>query len=82
MNFAVPDEPEQAEEPDEDRQQQHYNEMYARQYENDHTWEQLQEDEYGNLRMVGNGTNGYVCLGNWATRVQGFNLSSPDVGTN
>ena len=53
MNSAVPDEPEQAEEPDEDRQQQHYNEMYARQYENDHTWEQLQEDEYGNLRMVG-----------------------------
>ena len=53
MNTALPDEPEQAEEPDEDRQQQHYNEMYARQYENDHTWEQLQEDEYGNLRMVG-----------------------------
>jgi len=52
MNAAVQDEPEQIEEPDEDRQQQHYNEMYARRYENEHTWEELQEDEFGNLRMV------------------------------
>ena len=52
MNTAVPDEPEQVDDQDEDRRLQHYDEAYARQYENDHTWDQLQEDEHGNLRVV------------------------------
>lgn len=32
---------------------QQYDDAYARQYENEHTWEQLQEDEHGNLQLVG-----------------------------
>ncbi|KAG1678245.1 hypothetical protein FOA52_013865 [Chlamydomonas sp. UWO 241] len=35
----------------EEKEMQQYDEAYVRQYENEHTWEQLQEDEHGNLRV-------------------------------
>lgn len=31
---------------------QRQDDAFQRQYENEHTWEALQEDEYGNLRVV------------------------------
>ena len=45
------DEPDQIDD-DEGERLQLYDEAFARAYENDHTWESLQEDEHGNLRVV------------------------------
>lgn len=45
------DEPEQIDD-DDGLQLQAYDDAFARQYDNDHTWESLQEDEHGNLRVV------------------------------
>ena len=58
MMESALDEPEQIDDNDEEHLQ-HYDEAYARQYDNDHTWEQLQEDEHGNLRVVRPGSGAH-----------------------
>mmetsp|Transcript_15614 Transcript_15614/g.46061 ORF Transcript_15614/g.46061 Transcript_15614/m.46061 type:complete len:458 (-) Transcript_15614:390-1763(-) len=46
------DEPDHEEDDDEeDHKLQQYDDAYVRQYENEHTWEQLREDEHGNLQL-------------------------------
>ncbi len=34
---------------------QYQDDAFHRTYERDHTWEELQEDEHGNLRLVSSG---------------------------
>ena len=71
MMESALDEPEQIDDNDEEHLQ-HYDDAYARQYDNDHTWEQLQEDEHGNLRVVRPGSGAHpppadtsLCMSAW-----------------
>ena len=71
MMESALDEPEQIDDNDEEHLQ-HYDDAYARQYDNDHTWEQLQEDEHGNLRVVSPGSGAHpppadtsLCMSAW-----------------
>ncbi|GAX86212.1 hypothetical protein CEUSTIGMA_g13625.t1, partial [Chlamydomonas eustigma] len=54
FKMEAPDEPVQLgdDDDDEDENLQSYDDAYARQYDNDHTWEHLQEDAEGNLQLV------------------------------
>lgn len=48
----LPDEPVDEVDKDEDKIETAADEAYARRYDQENSWQQLQEDEHGNLRVV------------------------------
>ena len=51
----LPDEPLEDLDEDEDKLEMAADEAYARRYDQENSWQQLQEDEHGHLRVVREG---------------------------